>query len=166
MKKEEFLTSALCLGKLPWAPRVWAALPPVVIYQVLGYLWPAANPYVMVVFLLAGSSVTVAYAPLVISTVGLKESRQVVTDVFAGQSLTMLLITVLSPLEICNSMAIGFILFLMFDYIMPWPCKRLRNILPEGFDILADDLTAGLYAGILATVLIRSFPVYFGTCRW
>ena len=165
MKKEELFVSALGLGKLPWAPRIWAALPPVVVYQILGYLWPEVNPFVMAAFLLAGAWLTVAYAPAVVGALGYSGSRVVVTDALAGQALTMLIIAVFAPAEICNSMALGFVLFLLFDYVMPWPCKCLRNNLPGGFGILADDLAAGLYTGILACTLFRLFPTYFGTCR-
>jgi phosphatidylglycerophosphatase A len=165
MKKEVLLTSVLGLGKLPWAPRIWGVLPPVVTYQVLGYLWPAANPFVMAGFLLAGAWICVAYAPAVIGPDGIREPKSFVADALAGQALTMLIIAVFAPPEICNSMALGFVLFLFFDYVRPWPCRHLRRTFSAGFGVLADDLMAGLYAGILAYVLIRMFPVYFGTCR-
>jgi phosphatidylglycerophosphatase A len=165
MKKEDFLTSVFGLGKLPLAPRIWAVVPPVVLYQVLGYLWPAAGPFVMAGFLLAGAWICVAYAPAVIGAGSVKEPKAFVADALAGQALTMLIIAVFAPPEICNSMALGFVLFLFFDFVRPWPCKRLRRTLSAGFGVLADDLMAGLYAGILAYVLIRMFPIYFGTCR-
>ncbi len=166
MTKEELLTSGLGLGKLPWAPNIWAALPPVVVYQVLGYLWPAANPYVMAGFLIAGSLVCVKFAPVVIHATGKKDPSIVVVDALAGQALTMFIIAVFSPIEICNSMALGFVLFLLFDFLKPWPYKLLRDKLSAGVGVLADDLAAGMYAGIIAIILIRLFPVYFGTCRW
>jgi len=165
MKKEVLLTSVFGLGKLPLAPRIWAMLPPVVFYQVLGYLWPAAGPFVMVGFLLAGAWICVAYAPAVIGAGSIKEPKAFVADALAGQALTMLIIAVFAPPEICNSMALGFVLFLFFDFVRPWPCKRLRRTLSAGFGVLADDLIAGFYAGILAYILIRMFPIYFGTCR-
>jgi phosphatidylglycerophosphatase A len=62
-------------------------------------------------------------------------------------------------------MSLGIVLFLFFDFLRPWPCKRLRRVLSVGFGVLADDLMAGLYAGILAYVLMQIFPIYFGTCR-
>jgi len=163
MKKEDFLTSVLGLGKLPLAPRIWAVLPPVVLYQVLGYLWPAAIPFVMAGFLLAGAWICVAYAPAVIGASSNKEPKTFVADALAGQALTMLIIEFCAPSNICNSMALGFVLFLFFDFVKPWPCKRLRQKLPVGFGVLADDLMAGLYAGIIAYVLIQMFPMYFYT---
>jgi phosphatidylglycerophosphatase A len=165
MKKEDFLTSALGLGMLPWAPRIWAVLPPVVLYQVLGYLWPAASPFVMAGFLIAGAWICVAYAPAVIGKNSIKEPKAFVADAFAGQALTMLIIAVFAPPNICNSMSLGFVLFLLFDFVRPWPCRRLRRTLPVGFGVLTGDLTAGMYAGVLAYVLIRLFPTYFGSCR-
>jgi phosphatidylglycerophosphatase A len=165
MKKEDFLTSVFGLGKLPLAPRIWAVLPPVVLYQVLGYLWPAASPFVMAAFLLVGALICVVYAPAVIGPGSTKEPKAFVADALAGQALTMLIIAVFAPPEICNSMSLGFVLFLFFDFVRPWPCKRLRRMFSVGFGVLADDLTAGLYAGVIAYVLIRTFPIYFGTCR-
>ncbi|MHC4771845.1 MAG: phosphatidylglycerophosphatase A [Planctomycetota bacterium] len=60
MKKAELLTTCFGLGKLPFCPGTWGSLPPVVMYQVLGYLWPAAIVPVMVFFIIAGSWVCVA----------------------------------------------------------------------------------------------------------
>ena len=165
MKKEDFLTSVFGLGKLPLVPRIWAMLPPVVAYQVLGYLWPAASPFAMAAFLLAGAWICAAYAPAVVGVGGIKEPETFVADALAGQALTMLIIAVFAPPNICNSMTLGFVLFLFFDFVRPWPCRRLRRTLSVGFGVLAVDLTAGLYAGILAYILIRMFPIYFGTCR-
>ena len=165
MKKEDLLTSVFGLGKLPLAPRIWAILTPVVLYQVLGYLWPVASPFVMAGFLLAGAWICVAYAPAVIGAGGIKAPKAFVVDALAGQALTMLIIAVFAPPNICNSMTLGFVLFLFFDFVKPWPCRHLRRTLSVSVGVLADDLMTGLYAGILAYTLIRMFPVYFGTCR-
>jgi phosphatidylglycerophosphatase A len=39
-------------------------------------------------------------------------------------------------------------LFRLFDIFKPWPVRQLER-LPAGAGILADDLMAGLYAGLL-----------------
>ena len=161
MKKAELLTTCFGLGKLPFCPGTWGSLPPVVMYQVLGYLWPAANPYVMVFFLVAGSWVCIRYAPAVIESTGKKDPGMVVADEVAGQAVTMLIIALLWPGNICNSMALGFALFRMFDIFKPWPCKRLEK-LPAGVGILADDLMAGVYGGIVASIVIHYIPSCFG----
>ena len=70
MTKAEVLATCLGLGMLPFAPAVWGSLPPVVVYQVLGYLAPAANVSVMVLLLIAGSWICVKYAPAAIESWG------------------------------------------------------------------------------------------------
>jgi phosphatidylglycerophosphatase A len=41
----------------------------------------------------------------------------------------------------------GFLLFRLFDIIKPYPCNKLQDI-PGGLGICADDIVAGVYAGI------------------
>jgi phosphatidylglycerophosphatase A len=161
MKKAELLTTCFGLGKLPIAPGTWGSLPSVILYQVLGYLWPAAIVPVMVFFIIAGSWVCVQYAPAVIAVTGKKDPGLIVADEVAGQAITMLVIAMIGlfqGLDICKSMALGFLLFRLFDILKPWPCKRLEK-LPAGVGILADDLMAGVYGGIVAAIVIYCTPV-------
>lgn len=158
MKKTELLTTCFGLGKLPFAPGTWGSLPPVVLYQVLGYLYPGAIVPVMVFFIIAGSWICVRYAPAVIEMTGKKDPGLIIADEVAGQALTMLMIALLAPLftptvNICNTTVLGFALFRLFDITKPWPCKRLEK-LSKGVGILADDLMAGLYAGVLTIVFV------------
>ncbi|MHC5154530.1 MAG: phosphatidylglycerophosphatase A [Planctomycetota bacterium] len=156
MKKAELLTTCFGLGKLPFAPGTWGSLPPVVAYQVLGYLWPAANPYFMAFFIIAGSWACVRYAPAVTAATGKKDPGMIVADEVAGQGITMLFIAAAAAfgsVNICNTAVLGFVLFRLFDILKPWPCKRLEK-LPAGVGILADDLMAGVYGGIVAVVYI------------
>ena len=164
MRKEELLTTCFGLGKLPICPGTWGSLPPVVIYQVLGYLGPVLNVYVMAFFVVLGSWICLQYVPAVILTTGPELPHTVVADKLAGQALTMWMIVVLGPNEICNSMALGFALFRLVDITRPWPCRRLYDMLRPGQGILAQGLMAGVYAGAVACLLIRFFPTYFGQC--
>ena len=162
MKKAELLTTCFGLGKLPFCPGTWGSLPPVVMYQVLGYLYPAGIVPLMVFFIIAGSWVCVRYAPAVVAATGKKDPGLIVADEVAGQAITMLVIALLSPDNICNTTVLGFALFRLFDILKPWPCKRLEK-LPSGVGILADDLMAGVYGGILAFFAIRHLaPQYCG----
>lgn len=159
MKKEELLTSCFGLGKIPVAPGTFGSLPPVVIYQVLGYLWPEANPYVMAFLLLAGAWACIQYAPAMIEATGKKDPQTIVADEVAGQALVMLFIASLWPEHICNTTAMGFVLFRLFDIVKPWPCRSLEK-LPDGVGILADDLMAGIYACIVFAVAYHWLPGY------
>ncbi len=74
-----------------------------------------------------------------------------VADEIAGQALTFLAMPLLmanfSGRQIVLIVALGYFLFRLFDPVKPWPSHRLEE-LPAGWGILADDLMAGVYAGI------------------
>lgn len=160
MKKAELLTTCFGLGRLPWCPGTWGSLPPVVLYQVLGHLAPAANPYVMAILVVVFSWICVQYSPAMIEKTGKKDPGMVVSDEVAGQAVTMFIIALLWPANICNATVLGFALFRLFDIVKPWPCRQLEK-LPDGIGILADDLMAGIYAAILAVIIIWKVPVCF-----
>ena len=153
MKKAELLTTCFGLGKLPIAPGTWGSLPPVVVYMAMAHWYPVANPFVMAFFIVAGSWACVQYAPAVIAATGKKDPGLIVADEVAGQAVTMLIIAFLAPNNICHTAVLGFVLFRLFDILKPRPCKRLEK-LPAGVGILADDLMAGIYGGIVAVAFI------------
>ena len=161
MKKAELLTTCFGLGKLPVAPGTWGSLPPVVLYMVLGFLYPAANVPAMVFLLVTFSWICIHYAPVVVAATGKKDPGMVVADEVAGQAITMGVIALLSPDNICYTAVLGFVLFRLFDITKPWPCKRLEK-LPGGAGILADDLMAGVYGAIVASIAIYYIPACFG----
>jgi undecaprenyl-diphosphatase len=161
MKKAELLTTCFGLGNIRIAPGTFGSLPPVIMYQVLAYLWPAANPYVMAFFLLAGSWVCIQYAPALIAATGKKDPQRIVVDEVAGQSVVMLFIALLGRGDICVLTAMGFVLFRLFDILKPWPCKQLEK-LPAGLGILADDLMAGVWASAAAGIFIFTKDYFAG----
>jgi phosphatidylglycerophosphatase A len=116
----------------------------------------------MVILLVAFSWICIRYAPAMVAATGKKDPGMVVADEVAGQAITMLVIALLNPVNICNTTVLGFFLFRLFDILKPWPCKRLEK-LPKGVGILADDLMAGIYGGIAAFIVIRHLlPQYCG----
>jgi phosphatidylglycerophosphatase A len=166
MRKAELLTTCFGLGKLPFAPGTWGSLPPVVLYQVLRYIpgefLPWLTPVVMAVLLIVFSWFCIRYSPALIASTGKKDPQMIVADEVAGQAVTMLTISILNPVNICNTTALGFALFRLFDILKPWPCKRLEK-LSAGVGILADDLMAGIYGAVAAYVMIRHLlPQYCG----
>ena len=160
---KRLLTSCFGLGLLPYAPGTWGSVPPAVMYDLLGYLGatPVTMAIVMAAFILAGAIICVRFAPAVISTTGKNDPREVVADEVAGQAVTFLavapLIGTFSTAQICLTTAVGFALFRLFDITKPWPIRKLEKF-PAGWGILADDLLAGVYAGI--GLLIFSVYIY------
>jgi phosphatidylglycerophosphatase A len=108
---------------------------------------------VMVVLMLLGSVVCVCLAPAAMAATGNKDPGEVVADELAGQSVCFLV----APWGLPDNLAVsqiwlialaGFLLFRLFDIVKPWPVRQLEG-LPQGWGILADDLMAGVYAGVV-----------------
>ena len=160
MKKDMLLATCFGIGMLPWAPGTWASLPPVVTYQVLGYLGPRFNVYVMGLFVVAGTAMYLGGALSTRRSLGPRAQRQVVADKLAGQGLTMFIIALLRPIEICNSMALGFALFRLVDVIAVELFERHSGV-DLGLRILMTTLACGGAAGILSVIIIHMLPGCF-----
>lgn len=86
---------------------------------------------------------------------GIADPGPVVIDEVAGVWATLACIppavAVASPIV---SAILAFSLFRLFDIVKPWPVAALER-LPRGWGVMADDLAAGLLAGILAGAALR-----------
>jgi phosphatidylglycerophosphatase A len=80
---------------------------------------------------------------------GKKDPREVVVDELAGYLVTMVALPVT-----WTSLAIGFLLFRIFDIWKPWPIRVADAKVPGGLGILLDDLLAGLAAHLLLRVIL------------
>ena len=72
-----------------------------------------------------------------------------VIDEVAGQLIALITL----PLS-WKSLLAGFILFRAFDIVKPPPLRHLERI-PAGAGIMLDDVGAGLYALVVARLLIH-----------
>lgn len=142
------------LGLLRPAPGTWGSLGA----AAAGAAWILLAPTHLLSAGLAGGVIaaTVAGIPAAGRAArhfGREDPSQVVIDEVAGQWLAMALIpaTVLvaSP---ASAIILSFVAFRAFDIIKPWPISWLER-LPGGWGIMADDLAAGLCAGLLTTAL-------------
>lgn len=138
-------------GLLPKAPGTWGSLLTVGLSEALFALGglPA-------VALLAAAS-TAAGVPVsgrVARLRGRKDPSEVVVDEVAGQSLALALLHAVLPASAeaplrWGLVALAFALFRLFDVAKPGPIDRAQS-LPGGWGVMADDLLAGLLAGIVA----------------
>jgi phosphatidylglycerophosphatase A len=158
---KRLLTSCFGLGLLPGAPGTWGSLPPAIAFWLVFYSGGTGLQafLLMLAFFIAGGIICLKFSDSAVSTIGKKDPREVVADEVAGQALTfMILILTLNttPLatHIIFTSAIGFVLFRIFDIFKPWPVRQLEK-LPAGYGILADDLMAGVYAGILLIIAAK-----------
>ena len=78
----------------------------------------------------------------------------VVIDEFAGQFLTLLVL----PAPGWGGIALGFVLFRIFDIVNPGPIDAVQR-LPGATGVMADDLLAGLAAGACLFALRLVLPI-------
>ena len=151
---KRLLTSCFGLGWLPVAPGSWGSLPSAIIFGLVYYLGGSGTVAIvlMVVLLIVGSVVCLKLSDAAVAATGNEDPNEVVADEVAGQALTFLAMplvidTTPSTRQLVAIVVVGYFLFRLFDTVKPWPSYRLEE-LPGGWGILADDLMAGVYAGI------------------
>ena len=138
------------------APGTWGSLPPTIIFAMMCHFGTSAVliSIVMAVLTFAGTAICVKFAPAAIAATGKTDPREVVADEFAGQAITFIPIGVVLTGQIWATAVFGFMLFRLFDIVKPWPIRKVEK-LPKGWGILADDLLAGVYAGIALLFCLR-----------
>jgi phosphatidylglycerophosphatase A len=132
------------VGYAPLAPGTAGSL----LAALVLWLVPFSRPGLVLFFV----AVTVAglwAAGRAERALGSKDPGPIVIDEVAGMALTALA----SPLTPAT-LAVGFLLFRLFDIVKPPPARAIQRW-PGGPGIMADDLVAGLYA-LAVLVLART----------
>jgi phosphatidylglycerophosphatase A len=83
---------------------------------------------------------------------GRKDPGKVVIDEVVGQFIAMV------PLPFVLGTAwwtaiLAFLLFRLFDIVKPYPARRLES-LESGLGVMADDVVAGVYAGMVVSIAV------------
>lgn len=135
-----------------WGIPIWLA-----IAQLASPMWQIAT--LGVLFVVGIPICTLAGRDLLRRgwTTELKDAPSIVWDEFA----TVPMVYAFAPMATMGSnsalwLAIGFGLHRLFDITKPSPCKQLEK-LPDGLGVMADDLAAAFYAGIVYLVLWQFF---------
>jgi len=145
------VATGLGAGLLPRAPGTWGSLLAIGLSEALH--GAAGVPGVAALAAVA-SAVGVAASGRVASLRGRKDPSEVVIDEVAGQALALALLHAALPAAASTPLrwglvAVAFGLFRLFDVAKPGWIDRLQA-LPGGWGVMADDLLAGAFAGILA----------------
>ena len=155
MNAKRLLTSCFGLGLSPFASGTCGSVLPCAIFLLIGMVFPnmLVAQISLAVLAVVFSWATLAFSKDVIARVGKEDPSEVVSDEFAGQAVTIIIASFFASFNAypLTSLLIAFLLFRFFDITKIWPVCKLES-LPGGLGILADDLFAGLYAGL----------VYFG----
>lgn len=135
----DWVASGFGAGLSPWAPGTAGTLVAVPLVWVLREL--PLSAWVAIAAL--GFFVGVFVSTRVVARLQLKDPGVIVWDEVIGFMITMLWVPV-TPL----SLALGFVLFRVFDIVKPPPAGQLER-LPHGWGVMADDAMAGVYAGLV-----------------
>ena len=109
----------------------------------------AAIPLLLTLFCLVGIWASGRTTPIF----GRKDPSQAVVDEVMGQLITFCFV----PFGVnWLFILLGFLLFRFFDIFKPFPIRTLE-ILPDGLGICADDIVAGVYAGICLAIVYAGY---------
>lgn len=97
----------------------------------------------------AATAIGIPAATRVAIESGRKDPQMVVIDEVAGQWIALALMPPLWQYAL-----LGLVLFRIFDILKPPPIRQLER-LPQGTGIVVDDLGAGVYALIVAAILLH-----------
>src|SRR4030095_9193486 len=161
------LTISTCgVGYLPLAPGTWGSFLAVLIYLVLRTtvsrphgLYSPLFVATQVVLIGLATAVGIWAASRTERILKIKDPGRVVIDEVAGQFIALLPVPLTADSRWPVWLMVAFLLFRFFDIVKPYPARKLES-LPGVLGIMADDLVAGVYAGLLLAlglVISRSF---------
>jgi phosphatidylglycerophosphatase A len=133
-------------GNLPKAPGTWGSLVGLLLFFLLHALsLPVYLATVAGLFVVGSFAAGEAEKILDKSDPG-----EVVIDEIVGMLITMIAVPAI-PLV----MALGFILFRIFDIVKPFPVNFFDQRFHGGLGIMLDDVMAGIYSLIILQLLVR-----------
>jgi phosphatidylglycerophosphatase A len=145
MKDRVCLTfaSVFFIGFIPGAPGTYASLATVVLFFLIHRLTDGIAPALHMSALCLISLAGILASAAISRRTGQEDPSYIVIDEVAGQLLTFLFL----PVNLLN-LIVGFVAFRVFDMWKPFPIRKLES-LKEGVGVIADDLLAGVYAGLV-----------------
>jgi len=124
-------------GLMPKAPGTFGTLAAIPLYFLMV---PLSNIYyAAVVLLICFSGIYICGKAA--SDAGVHDHGAIVWDEIAGFLITMFMVPVS-----WQSIAVGFLLFRLFDIFKPWPISYIDKHVDGGFGIMFDDVLAGVFA--------------------
>lgn len=147
------------LGETLPAPGTTAGSLPAALIWLAAAWWMSSSPWLTVLTIALATLATIAgfwATELEVVRRDNSDPGPVVVDEVAGQWLTYATALPLwagsTPVQVALFAGIGFVLFRIFDILKPWPIGRLER-LPGALGVMADDLAAGVAAGLILAVL-------------
>lgn len=138
------LAFGLGFGLMPVAPGTFGTLLGIPIYWALAAAPPWA--YGLVLALLFGAGIPLC--SVCQKRLGIQDHSGIVWDEIVG-----VLITLWGAEPTWRNVAIGFVLFRLFDVLKPWPIRLLDRRIHGGLGIMLDDALAGTFGWVVFRAL-------------
>ncbi|MDZ7672501.1 MAG: phosphatidylglycerophosphatase A [Halanaerobiales bacterium] len=144
----EIIASCFYVGYIPGAPGTYGSL--FALFFISQFSTLTKN-YGVVFFIIIG----LIFSTLMEKQTGQKDDQRIVIDEFVGMLITFYYVT-----PNLLYLAIGFVLFRLYDIYKPYPIMKIQN-LPSGLGIMLDDILAGVYARIVLHIFIVILQIGF-----
>ena len=149
-KLAHFLAFGFGAGKAPVAPGTFGTLVGIPVYLLLQPL--SALVYAITVLALFGLGVWLCHVAE--KDLGVHDHPGIVWDEIVGYLITMFL----APAG-WLWIALGFVLFRLFDIWKPFPIRQIEHRVRGGFGNMLDDVLAALYAWVVLQAAVHFLPV-------
>jgi len=157
----KLLLTGLGTGYLPVAPGTWGSAAVAGVFLLVAWASGGEQAWLtgsMLALALAGSGTCLTWGGFAEKAFGRKDPSQCTADEWAGQAVALLLLPAGPDVRRWLAAAgVAFLAFRFFDILKPSPARRLQR-LRAGWGILVDDLIAGVYANLVAQLLLRLWP--------
>ena len=140
-----FVSTGGFIGKIPFAPGTFGSLWGIPICYGLSRINLLGALLCTVLFILAA----IWIAGISEEILGAKDPRAIIIDEVAGFSVALLGL----PFD-GFTVAVGFIIFRIFDVVKPFPIRLLERKLPGGAGVVLDDVAAGIYSNLLLRAVL------------
>jgi phosphatidylglycerophosphatase A len=145
----KILATGFGAGLSPVAPGTAGTLIGILVC-LMGY--PLTWPF-RLLFVVAISAAAIYVSGQAETVYGKTDDQRIVIDEIAGFQVAMLPVPI-TGLHLC----VAFVLFRIFDIWKPFPLDHFQKF-PRGWGVVADDLGAGVYSGLLMLLLIYLFKL-------
>ncbi|MHB1927464.1 MAG: phosphatidylglycerophosphatase A family protein [Leptospirillum sp.] len=146
---DRMLCTLFGVGYSPVAPGTMGSLVTLVLWWAIPVRFLSWEWFAVVALGIAGVLSAGKYS----ERTGVKDPDMIVVDEFVGQSISLLM----TEHDIIHGLT-AFIFFRFLDILKPGPIGWAED-LRGGVGIMADDVLAGILAGVLTIVLFQIFPV-------
>lgn len=134
------ICTGLGLGRISPAPGTWGTLGA----WVIGLILMSQGKLIILLALVAAMIAGIWAIEKFQAASGDHDSGMIVIDEWAGIWLTLLLAA-----PFWDQLILSFVAFRLFDILKPWPIKWIDRNVKGAWGVMADDLAAGLAAGLV-----------------